>query len=125
MIGSIPSNKLDGDGPEAEIELDRLTRQPAHAPGSLEVITADQAVDVEHLANEMETRLEPAFERPRFDFVESNAAAGNLGLGETKSSGDRQPQSLDPGDQSFPLVAREVGSHPVDGDSRSDHNGLR
>ena len=67
----------------------RLSRQPAGAPGGLEVVAADQAVEVEDLADEVEAGLEPALEGPRVDLVEGDAAAGDLGLREPERAGDR------------------------------------
>ena len=67
----------------------RFAGQPPRAPGSLEVIAADQAVQVEDLAGEVKAGDQPAFHGLRVDFLERDAAAGYLGFFESERSGDR------------------------------------
>ena len=67
-----------------------FTSQPAGAPGGLEVVAADQAVEVEDLAGEVQPGNDAALQRPRIDLVERDAAAGHLGLLEAERARDRQ-----------------------------------
>src|SRR5262249_32443068 len=56
----------------------RFAGEPAGAPGGLEVVAADQAVEVQDLAGEVQAGNSPAFQRPGIDLVERDATAGDL-----------------------------------------------
>jgi hypothetical protein len=83
----------------------RFPREPSRAPCGLEVVAADQTIDIQDLADEVQARLNPAFESPRLDLVERHASARDLGLGESEGSCDWQSQSLDPGDEPFSFLS--------------------
>ncbi len=69
-------------------------RQPAGAPGGLEVVATDQTVEIQHLAGEVQTRHDPAFQGAGINLVECQAAAGHLGLLETERARNWQGQRL-------------------------------
>ena len=98
-------------------------REPARAPGGLEVVAADQAVEVEHLAREVEAGLEAAFEGRGVDLVERDAAAGDLGLGEAERA--RRPAGASPSGRRRAAAARraKVRARPVGGDARRGQRG--
>ena len=100
----------------------RLAGEPAGAPGGLEVVAADQAVEVEDLAREVQAGNQPALERLGIDLVERDAAAGDLGLFESERARDRQRQPFERGDEPLAFVAREVRAHPIGGDRRGRHH---
>src|SRR2546427_9911520 len=67
--------------PSGESRLPRRSqaRGAARREGPREVVAADGAERVEDLAAQMETWMEPAFERAGIDLVEGDAAPGDLG----------------------------------------------
>src|SRR4029453_3873610 len=92
---------------------DGLAREPAGAPGGLEVVAADEAVEAEDLAAEMQAGVAEALHgvgaAPRGGGAPPAGRpppGGALGLGEPERAGDRQPQPLRRGDRPPPLVAR-------------------
>src|SRR6516162_4874355 len=62
----------------------RLPREPPGAPGGLEVVSADEAVEIENFADEVKAGMATALERVRIDFVKRDAAARDLGLREAQ-----------------------------------------
>ena len=86
--------------------------EPAHAPGGLEVVAADQAVEVEHLAREVEARL------TRLSSVVGSTSSSEtppevtsaLANPSVPATGEAEP--LQDADQPPPLVARKLGAGP-------------
>src|SRR6187402_3131289 len=103
----------------------RVARQPAGAPCGLEVVAADESVEIEHLADEVETGLEPALEVLGADFIERDSAARDFRLAESERPRDRDDQALHRRDEATPLLPREFGTDPIRRDRRARQDRLR
>src|SRR5260221_3441498 len=57
---------------------DTLSRQPAGAPGGLEVVAADGAVEVEHFAGQVQAGNQLALHVAGTDFGKRDASGGEL-----------------------------------------------
>ncbi len=95
-----------------------FTGQPTRAPGGLEVVAADQAVDIEDLAGEVQAEHNPAFERCRINLFERDAARGYLGLREPQRSFNRQDEPFERFDEPVAFVARQLGAGAIRWDRR-------
>ncbi len=73
--------------------MDGVRGEPAGTPGGLEVVAADQAIEVEDFAGKVKAGTELAFESLRLDFVQGDAARGDFRLREAERPGDRQSAS--------------------------------
>src|SRR5271166_2374140 len=91
----------------------RFPGQPTGAPGGLEIVAANQAVEVKDLASEVKTRHDAALQGAGIDLVQRDTATGHLGLLESECASNGQRQRLEYGDQADPFGARQVGAKPA------------
>src|SRR5204862_4639021 len=75
--------------------------------GPLKVVAPDRAEGVERLAADEEPRAPAAFERPRVDLREADAASRDLGLRVALVAGPRELSGDERLDQAEPLPARQ------------------
>src|SRR5260370_12723177 len=75
--------------------LHAVAREPAGAPGGLEVVAADGAVEVEQFAGQVHAGNQLALPVPRIDFGQHDAAGGDLCIFEATGAADVPRKSLD------------------------------
>jgi hypothetical protein len=96
-------------------------------PRPLKIESADAAVHVEHLADEIEPRADARLHRRRVDLVERHTAGRGLRVAVPAAAGDRQ-RPLDQGvHEAAPFVAGDVGqlTGRIDLQSREHRGGNR
>ena len=90
----------------------RDPRRAASRPRPVEVVAADRAEGVEHLAGEEETGMRATLHRARVDRRETHSAPGDLGLLVALVPVPGERAAHEGLDQSEPLFAAQLGERP-------------
>ena len=99
--------------------------EPSGRPRPREIVAADRAEGVEHLAAEKQPALMAALQRSRVHFVERHAAAGDLRLAEPfigRPWQDIRGQALH---ERRPFLAAQIGDAPIERNVRFGHERRR